>query len=50
MIGGLLARGVPPGDAAEIGVWAHVEAALAFGPGLVAEDLPDALPAVIGTL
>ena len=47
MIGGLLARGVAPGDVAEAAVWAHVEAALAFGPGLIAEDLPEMLPVVL---
>ncbi|PIE15507.1 MAG: bifunctional ADP-dependent NAD(P)H-hydrate dehydratase/NAD(P)H-hydrate epimerase [Rhodobacterales bacterium] len=43
-ITGLLARGQRPLDAAGIGAWLHVEAALAFGPGLIAEDLPEALP------
>ncbi|MEO0400773.1 MAG: NAD(P)H-hydrate dehydratase [Pseudomonadota bacterium] len=46
-ITGLLARGIDPMTAAEIAVWLHVEAARAFGPGLIAEDLPDALPAVL---
>jgi NAD(P)H-hydrate epimerase len=27
-------------------VWLHGEAAAAFGPGLIAEDLPESLPAV----
>ena len=43
---GLLARGLAPMEAAESAAWLHVECALAFGPGLIAEDLPDALPAV----
>jgi len=30
----------------EIAAYLHVEAALRFGPGLIAEDLPDALPGV----
>ncbi len=44
---GLLARGFAPMQAAEAAVWLHVEAALQVGPGLIAEDLPDALPAVL---
>ncbi|SNS44593.1 NAD(P)H-hydrate dehydratase [Tropicimonas sediminicola] len=46
MITGLLARGVWPVTAAEIATWLHVEAARRFGPGLIAADLPDLLPAV----
>jgi hydroxyethylthiazole kinase-like uncharacterized protein yjeF len=46
LIGGLMARGLSAFEAAETGAWLHVEAALAFGPGLIADDLPDALPAV----
>lgn len=47
---GLLARGVPPFEATCAGVWLHVEAALGFGPGLIAEDLPEALPGVLHRL
>ncbi|MDD9715320.1 NAD(P)H-hydrate dehydratase [Dinoroseobacter sp. PD6] len=50
MITGLLARGLPPQEAAETGAWLHVEAARAFGPGLIAKDLPEMLPQVIRTL
>ncbi|WP_436399277.1 NAD(P)H-hydrate dehydratase [Roseobacter sp. S98] len=32
---------------AEAAVWLHTEAARAFGPGLIAEDLPEALPGVL---
>ncbi len=46
LIGGLLARGLSPFEAAETGAWLHVSAALAFGPGLIAEDLPDLIPGV----
>ena len=35
---------------AEVAVWLHVEAARAFGPALIAEDLPDALPGVFRSL
>jgi ADP-dependent NAD(P)H-hydrate dehydratase / NAD(P)H-hydrate epimerase len=45
-ITGLLARGFGPFDAACTGAWLHVECALSFGPGLIAEDLPEELPKV----
>ncbi|NNC42642.1 MAG: NAD(P)H-hydrate dehydratase [Acidimicrobiia bacterium] len=48
IISGLLAQGMEAFDAACAGVWLHGEAATAVGPGLIAEDLPDALLAVIG--
>jgi len=41
-----MARGLTPFDAACTGAWLHVEAARAFGPGLIAEDLPEMLPRV----
>ncbi len=43
---GLLAQGMPAFEAACAAVWLHGEAAAAFGPGLIAEDLPEALPSV----
>ncbi|MGC1695762.1 MAG: ADP/ATP-dependent (S)-NAD(P)H-hydrate dehydratase, partial [Pseudolabrys sp.] len=46
MIAGMLAQGMPAFEAACAAVWLHGEAATAFGPGLIAEDLPEALPAV----
>ena len=50
MIAGMLAQGVPPFEAACIGVWMHGEAAGEAGPGLIAEDLPEVLPAVFRRL
>jgi ADP-dependent NAD(P)H-hydrate dehydratase / NAD(P)H-hydrate epimerase len=41
---GLLAQGMPAFEAAAAAVWLHGEAATAFGPGLIAEDLPEQLP------
>ena len=49
-ITGLLARGFEPMQAAETAAWLHVECALKFGPGLIAEDLPEQLPAVFRDL
>ena len=50
MIGGLIAQRMDSFDAARAAVWMHAEAARAFGPGLIAEDLPDGLPAVLAAL
>ena len=50
LITGLLARGFPPQSAAETGAWLHVEAARRFGPGLIAEDLPEMIPKVFRDL
>lgn len=49
-IAGLLARGISPMQAAESATWLHVECACRFGPGLIAEDLPEMLPKVFLTL
>ncbi len=49
-ITGLLARGFEPCQAAETGAWLHTECALSFGPGLIAEDLPEELPKVFRNL
>jgi len=50
IITGLLARGLPPMGAAQAAAWLHVQAALTFGPGLIAEDMPEALPTVLRAL
>ncbi len=44
---GLLARGIEPMAAAETAAWLHVECARQFGPGLIAEDIPEVLPQVL---
>jgi hydroxyethylthiazole kinase-like uncharacterized protein yjeF len=49
-ITGLLARGFRPFEAACAGAWLHVECARSFGPGMIAEDLPDELPKVFRAL
>ncbi|MFZ2990107.1 NAD(P)H-hydrate dehydratase [Ideonella sp.] len=47
---GLMAQGMAPFLAAAAAVWMHGAAASSFGPGLLAEDLPDRLPAVLRRL
>lgn len=47
---GLLAQHMPAFEAACAAVWLHGASAAAFGPGLIAEDLPEMLPAVLADL
>jgi hydroxyethylthiazole kinase-like uncharacterized protein yjeF len=46
-ITGLLAQGLPAMEAACAGAWVHGACAQAFGPGLLAEDLPEMMPRVL---
>ena len=49
LVGGLLAQGMPAFEAACAAVWLHGACARALGPGLIAEDLADALPRVLAS-
>lgn len=44
---GLIAQGVPAFDAGCMAAWLHGAVGRALGPGLIAEDLPEALPPVL---
>lgn len=50
LIGGLLAQGMGSFEAACAGAWIHAACAEAFGPGLIAEDLPGLVPRVLKDL
>jgi ADP-dependent NAD(P)H-hydrate dehydratase / NAD(P)H-hydrate epimerase len=49
-IAGFMARGLSPLRATEAAAWMHVACALQFGPGLIAEDLPEQAPMVFRQL
>jgi ADP-dependent NAD(P)H-hydrate dehydratase / NAD(P)H-hydrate epimerase len=50
LITGLTAQEMPPFEAASAAVWLHGACGRAVGPGLIAEDLPEALPRVLREL
>src|SRR5579883_1041527 len=47
LVTGLLAQGLEPFAAAAAACWIHGEAARSFGPGLVAEDIVESIPAAL---
>jgi NAD(P)H-hydrate repair Nnr-like enzyme with NAD(P)H-hydrate dehydratase domain len=47
---GLMARGMDPMLAGEVGARLHLECGRSMGPGLIADDLPEALPAVLRSI
>ena len=47
LVSGLAAQGMAPFEAASAAVWLHGACGRALGPGLIAEDLPEALPGVL---
>ncbi|HKU63459.1 MAG TPA: NAD(P)H-hydrate dehydratase [Rhizomicrobium sp.] len=49
-VAGLMAQGMAAFDAAACAAWLHGDAAARFGPGLIAEDLPEMLPEVLAGL
>ena len=44
---GLLAQGMPAFEAACAAVWLHGECGNVVGPGLISEDVPEAIPRVL---
>jgi hydroxyethylthiazole kinase-like uncharacterized protein yjeF len=47
IVAGLIAQSMPAFDAACAAAWLHAQAGIACGPGLIAEDLSEALPGVL---
>ncbi len=50
LVSGLAAQGMAPFEAASAAVWLHGACGRALGEGLIAEDLPEALPGVLRAL
>ncbi|WP_371158106.1 NAD(P)H-hydrate dehydratase [Jannaschia sp. 2305UL9-9] len=50
LIAGLAGQGMAPFDAACAAVWIHGEAGRRIGPGLIAGDIADRVPAILGDL
>ncbi len=50
LICGLVAQSMPPFEASAAAVWIHGEAALRFGPGLIASDIAGQVPGILQDL
>lgn len=50
LITGLLAQDMPAFEATAAAAWIHGRAATLFGPGLIAEDIPELIPTVLSEL
>lgn len=50
IIAGVIAQGMASFEASCAAAWLHGAAGQGFGPGLIAEDLPEALPALLDSL
>lgn len=50
IVGGLMVQGMPTLDSACAGVWLHSQAGMMLGPGLISEDIIEALPKVYEAL
>jgi NAD(P)H-hydrate epimerase len=50
LVTGLIAQRMPAFEAAAAAVWLHGECGMSLGAGLIAEDLPEALPGVLRRL
>lgn len=50
VIAGLIAQGMASWEAACAGAWLHAACATRFGPGLIAEDIPEILPHILREL
>ncbi|WP_029012934.1 bifunctional ADP-dependent NAD(P)H-hydrate dehydratase/NAD(P)H-hydrate epimerase [Niveispirillum irakense] len=50
LIAGLLAQGMPTFEAAAAAAWIHGESGHRAGPGLIADDLPEQIPAILRQL
>ena len=50
IISGLMSQGMSPFHSSCAGTWIHGRASEEFGPGLIAEDIPDLIPNVLANL
>lgn len=50
MIAGLIAQKMPVFEACCAAVWIHGDAAIRFGPGMVASDIPELIPKILSVL